>query len=397
MLGGLTMADLLDQLLDSIDTLTEEQFQQLLSLMKVKEAEKNKGKTVVNKEETEIVEPQPCVHCGSINTKKHGAPNGRQRFICKDCGKTFSTSTGAVLSHSRLTPEQWRELLRCLINNLSIGDIAKNVGIARSSAWINKQKVCVALMTLYGNQDKFVDIAECDEYYVPVSFKGKRDPDFFINTLGRMPRHHMTYDEKIEWLEKYGFMDELKNDPEKLSNILYSGDKYLRGISRDQTCILTCQDRNGNLFMNPTCIGRMETDDVSRELHGRFESDAIMVTDSHKAYPNFAANEHIQLEQIESGKHAKGAFNLGRINALHSEIAKYWSKQQERIPSTKYTDLGLILFWWLRKNKDLSISEQIEKLYEIVQDQHVTTEAVYETIRNRKLSLNTKGCFPNAV
>ena len=54
---------------------------------------------------------------------------------------------------------------------------------------------------------------ECDEYYVPVPFKGKRAPDFFINILNRMPRHHMTYEQKIEWLMKYGYYDELQNDP----------------------------------------------------------------------------------------------------------------------------------------------------------------------------------------
>lgn len=94
-------------------------------------------------------------------------------------------------------------------------------------------------MILYGKQDNFVDIAECDEYYVPVSFKGKRATDFFSNTLDRMPRHHMTYEEKIEWLLKNGFFDKLQNDSERLEYLLGSGDEYLRGISRHQTCILT--------------------------------------------------------------------------------------------------------------------------------------------------------------
>ena len=47
---------------------------------------------------------------------------------------------------------------------------------------------------------QFIDIVECDEYYTTVSFKGKRDPAFFINVLGRMPRHHMTLEEKMDYL-----------------------------------------------------------------------------------------------------------------------------------------------------------------------------------------------------
>lgn len=388
------MAQSFEDLLDNLDKLSPEQFKQLEAEL----AKRRKKKDTVDKDGELVLDShQPCVHCGSINTKKHGKLSGRQRFICKDCGKTFNTATGAITSNSRLSVTQWKELIRGVIENLPIGEIAKNVGIARSSAWINKQKICYALMVLYGKQDNFVDIAECDEYYVPVSFKGKRDPDFFINTLNRMPRHHMTYEEKIEWLMKNGFWDELQNDPERLAYLLNSGDEYLRGISRDQTCILTCQDRSGNLFMTPTCVSRPETEDIKKELQGRFASDSIFVTDSHNAYPSFAVSEHIQHEQIESGKHANGPFNLGRINALHSDISKYWSKDEERTPATKYMDLGLILLWWLRKNKELSIHEKVDKLYEIVQDQHITVDALYEDIKNRELKLNTKGYFPKKV
>ena len=368
------MAQSFEDLLNNLDKLSPEQIKQLEAEL----ANKRKQKDTVDKDEEVVIDNhQPCVHCGSINTKKHGKLRGRQRFICKDCCKTFNTATGAITSNSRLSVAQLKELIRGEIENLPIGEIAKNVGIARSSAWINKQKICYALMVLYGNQDNFVDIAECDEYYVPVSFKGKRDPDFFINILNRMPRHHMTYEQKIEWLMKYGYYDELQNDPERLEYLLNSGDEYLRGISRDQTCILTFQDRSGNLFMAPTCVSRPETEDIKKKLQGRFTSDSIFVTDSHNAYPSFAASEHIQHEQIESGKHANGPFNLGRINALHSDISKYWSKDEERTPATKYMDLGLMLLWWLRKNEELTIQEKVDKLYEIVQDQHITVDALY--------------------
>jgi len=60
-------------------------------------------------------------------------------------------------------------------------------------------------------------------------------------------------------------------------------------------------------------------------------------------------------------------------------------------------DLGLILLWWLRKNKELSIHEKVDKLYEIVQDRHIAVDALYENIKNRELKLNTKGYFPKKV
>lgn len=45
--------------------------------------------------------------------------------------------------------------------------------------------------------------------------------------------------------------------------------------------------------MSPTCISRHETDDIKKELQGRFASDSIIATDSHNAYPSFAISEHI--------------------------------------------------------------------------------------------------------
>ena len=255
----------------------------------------------------------------------------------------------------------------------------------------------MALQAMYGEQDRFVDIAECDECYTALSFKGKRDPAFFIYTLGRMPRHNRTYEEKVYYLKKYGFWDELQKDPVMLENLLSSSNTYKRGISNDQTCILTCKDRSGNLYVKPACIGRLETADVEKCLRGRFASDAILVTDSHNAYPGFAHKERIQLEQIEADKHAKGAYNLGRINALHARIADYYPKQSERAPATKYLDLSLMLFWWLEKNGQLSSADKVDKLYELISDEINISGTDYKSITSRELILNTKGLFPNKV
>lgn len=125
------MSDLYEQLLNSIDTLTPEQLTELTSILNAKQSKTDPEKI---KEEVQSDEKQPCVHCGSINTRKHGKVSSRQRFICKDCSKSFNLSTGAITSSSRLSVEQWKELLRGIVDNLPISKIAKNTGIAKSSA-----------------------------------------------------------------------------------------------------------------------------------------------------------------------------------------------------------------------------------------------------------------------
>ena len=76
-------------------------------------------------------------------------------------------------------------------------------------------------MQMYGYSDKFSGVAQVDEYYCHESFKGKRDAEFFIYTLGRMPRHHRNRQERIEWLQKNGLYDRLlSEEPEHLEELL---------------------------------------------------------------------------------------------------------------------------------------------------------------------------------
>ena len=88
-LGGLSMADIFDKLLESVDSLSPEQFQKLYSVM-----EKRKVKEENKVSDFSTSGFMPCPNCGSVETKKYGKVRGKQRFLCKDCKKTFGYSTG---------------------------------------------------------------------------------------------------------------------------------------------------------------------------------------------------------------------------------------------------------------------------------------------------------------
>lgn len=48
-----------------------------------------------------------CLHCGSVAIKKHGTTKGGvQRYICKDCGKTFSENYGLITHYTHLS--EWQ-------------------------------------------------------------------------------------------------------------------------------------------------------------------------------------------------------------------------------------------------------------------------------------------------
>lgn len=54
-----------------------------------------------------------CLHCGSVAIKKHGTTKGGvQRYICKDCGKTFAENYGLITHYTHLAEWQWQEAIR---------------------------------------------------------------------------------------------------------------------------------------------------------------------------------------------------------------------------------------------------------------------------------------------
>lgn len=373
---------------DSLDSLSEELKEKLRKLLLEEERDIEKqlnAKAII-----------PCPHCGSIATVKGGyTAAGTQRYICKDCKKTFVSKTNTIFEKSRLSKQQWKELIKGMVSGLSLDKIARNVGVKTTAAWYNTQKIKSCLLEIFKDQDQFKGIVECDECFVHLSFKGKRDPDFFVNTLHRMPRHHRNKTEKIEYLVKNGLWDEVQLNPNFLASLLY-GTAYIPGTNKDSISILTGKDIVGDLYLSPACVGGIESKHIREAFKGRFEEGSILVTDGSNAYTDFAGLENIHHIQIPSTEHARGPYSLAHVNALHSNLRDYWPKDGKNLPASKYLDLGLIFFWWKQKNKDLTQHQQVEEIWGYLQDFRgkLITRI---SLRYRPLPLDTKGIIPEYV
>ncbi len=377
-------------------SLTDEQILEMLSLLEVEKSKRNIEPTNKIKPSKETKPIIACPHCGCIGAVKCGlTAAGTQRYKCKECGKTFTESTGTIVSNSRLTKEQWIELIRGMVSRLSLSKIADNIGMSVKAAWYNKHKIQMVLTEIFKDQDQFKGIVECDECSVHLSFKGKRDPEFFIFTLGRMPRHHRCKSEKIEYLVKNGLWDRVQSNPELLDELLY-GKQYLQGTNKDSVSILSGKDIAGDLYMNPACLGNIESRHVIQGFQNRFEENSILVTDGSEAYTQFAELENIHHIQVQSTDHAKGPYSLAHINSVHSNLRDYWPKNGQNLLATKYIDLGLIFFWWQEKNKDLSIAQQVEEIAAVIESK-MTVPINYTFLRNRPLPLDTKKIIPEYV
>lgn len=413
-----------EELQDIISNLSPEERKQLLSqLGRQVEVDSITNPTNATGEKTKPkVQPKTanskvycCPSCGSASYKKKGHTNqGMQRYLCKDCGKSFSENYGDSLRYSHLTKEQWLELFRGIVNNHSLTVIANDANMSVSTAWACRTKINQAIATMYGYTDLFQGTTQADEYYCRAAFKGKRDPEFFIYTLERMPRHHYTYYEKIEWLQKHGLYDYVmgkydntiqdKNGMTELDRF-FEG-KMKRGISNDQICILTLVDDNNRLYLEPVSVGRLEKAMAKAKLKPRFTPDKsnVLVTDDHNAYNRVLYGTKTRHEVVPAGQHANGKYNLAKVNSVHSALSRFMDPKTGKVYTTKYLDLNLMLFWWLFKYRDFNTEEKAQALYSIMNDEipdielrEKVNQVTLKELQNREISLDTKGQFPKKL
>jgi hypothetical protein len=160
-------------------------------------------------------------------------------------------------------------------------------------------------------------------------------------------------------------------------------EKRKRGISKEQVCVLCAMDRTGNLITELICKGRMKHTDLERLFTGRIEGEAILCTDSHKSYIQFAQNLGIELQQIKRGKHKEGIYHIQHINSFHSKLKK-WMDRFNGV-ATKYLANYMYWFKWLEifntekdtiKSKNLLVQSHTSHIDTKLKDFRIR-EAIY--------------------
>lgn len=113
-----------------------------------------------------------CVHCGSMSVKRNGKYRTRQRYLCKDCNKTFNDMTNTPFADSRY-PEKWVKYIELMVDGFTLPKIAEKLQIHISTAFYWRHKILNALGSLGFNQ--LQGIVESDETFFRESLKGRRE------------------------------------------------------------------------------------------------------------------------------------------------------------------------------------------------------------------------------
>lgn len=262
-----------------------------------------------------------CKHCGSTSFVKNGKDrHGHTRYICKDCGKTFSDTTNTVVSGTHKDSDTWKTYIKAMLEGCSLEACAEKCHISVPTAFVWRHKILNALNE-HSFNNTFNGLVEMDEAWVRISYKGNhsKSKDFI------MPRK-----------------------------------AYKRGSDNHQksngarACVLCAVERNKSYSAIIPCRGLLNVKMLSIILDDKLSDDCIVMTDGLHTYGKYFSNtkiEHVVLpSKIGQKPTVKGAYHLNNVNAMHSRF-KLFLRNYNGV-STKYLNNYLSLFLWLENNKN---------------------------------------------
>ena len=99
-----------------------------------------------------------CRHCRSTNTRKNGKTKGKQRYLCKDCGRTFTKQP------PKYSAKVKQKAIVMYLNNVGIRKVALFTGCSPSTVvnWIREKH---GRLTSSPAISEKADIIELDEIY----------------------------------------------------------------------------------------------------------------------------------------------------------------------------------------------------------------------------------------
>ncbi len=208
------------------------------------------------------------------------ADNGNQRFKCRTCKATVSTTTNTVVYRLRHR-DKWAKFMDIMTSHVSIERLAKThfCGMSPHTMLRWRHRFLTAFVGNAGTA--LTGVVQVDEKLFRQSFKGDVKA---VATSGRKARKR--------------------------------GGSQFRGRSREQIAVLTAVDSNGVIYQD--MLGGVNKAVIVNGLSPWLSADNVLMTDGLEAYATVAQSigcEHI-VEKTEKGRFPR----LARINAYHTAI-----------------------------------------------------------------------------
>lgn len=250
-----------------------------------------------------------CPYCRSARAIRYGHKCGKQRFLCKQCGRTFVTTTNTVMSHSHFNKAVWQEVISDTVQGNAIEYTAHRLGINHRTVFDMRHKLLLALQELpETEQTMLAGVSELDETFVLECYKGRPLPE----TAGRRARKHGAKAQK-------------------------------RGISNEYVCICTGIQRRGDAYAATANRAKPDAEELTEIFKGHIAQDTLVLCDGLKSYRSLTAATGCTVKDCHKLRdEEKGFFNLNTVNGFHSFIKRRYHFY--RGVATKYLNRYNVLF-----------------------------------------------------
>ena len=235
-----------------------------------------------------------CPFCQSQQIVKNGSINGKQKYKCKDCNRTYTNCTGTS-SHGIKKRDKYEEYKSVLLTEglYPLKKMASRIGISEQTAFDWRHKI---LCTLTTEDTQFDGIVEIDDIWFLYSQKG---------------RQGLKYSRK-------------------------RGGSKRKGDNNYQAKLLVTSDRNGSHDLSLTRIGRLKSADIQRKVGGRFKKDTTLVSDKHSSISAFAKKNGIKHIGFKSSQHgADKEHHVQLVNNMASRLKNFLNGNLKGV-STKH-------------------------------------------------------------
>ncbi|MGH4120588.1 transposase [Clostridium sp.] len=103
-----------------------------------------------------------CPCCGHDEVSRYGKFNGKQRYMCKSCRKTFTDFTRSPCYNSKKDIKKWILYSKCMINGYSIRKCAEivEISVPTSFYWRHKFLDAIRVYMGIGNVGGVIEVDE---------------------------------------------------------------------------------------------------------------------------------------------------------------------------------------------------------------------------------------------
>ncbi len=109
-----------------------------------------------------------CGKCGSDNVVCNGTSKiGRQRYLCKDCGKTFTETTGVLIAHSHQSVDIWESVIHDACEGITSSASARKNNLSCDTVLKMRKKIYALLKTAKSADELTLDgfnPIRCEEF-----------------------------------------------------------------------------------------------------------------------------------------------------------------------------------------------------------------------------------------